>query len=77
MTTYDTGECVLDVPNLDAIDDAEELEQLADAFLKLSTYADRKARAVRMRLKGCIDTALAAEKFADSVYRQLPKWARW
>jgi hypothetical protein len=44
---------------------------------KLANYASNKATAMSLRMRGEIATAVIYEGIADTVYRQLPDWARW
>lgn len=46
-------------------------------FTQLGNYASNKATAMRCRLVGKIQEALLYERICDSLYQQLPKWARW
>lgn len=49
----------------------------AAATCDLASYAEAKARAIRLRLDGEMDQALLAEADANGIYRRLPVWARW
>lgn len=44
---------------------------------KLGNYASNKATAQRERLAGNIESALYYERIADSIYEDLPDYARW
>lgn len=67
-----------DVPNLDDMTtDPGELLELAGTLRLLSAYANYKARAMAYRLEGRIEEALTWERECDSLYKQLPEWARW
>lgn len=57
--------------------DPEELQSLSDVLGQLARYANLKACAMQSRLNGAIQNALAAEKRGDSIYNQLPEWAKW
>lgn len=67
-----------DVPNIDcaAIDPAE-LENLALVFASLADYTSIKAHAMRRRLAGNIVGALQLEHTCETIYEQLPDWAKW
>lgn len=43
----------------------------------LKHYACNKAVAMKLRLEGAIDRALAYEQICDAIYDRLPEWARW
>jgi hypothetical protein len=62
--------------NLDAINDADDLQQLHYAYYALSRYAWNKMMAVRLRRVGSIDVARRHEAECDNIYRHLPDWAR-
>jgi hypothetical protein len=47
------------------------------AFKNLGHYAANKATATSCRLAGDVDTALSYERIADSIYSDLPVFARW
>jgi hypothetical protein len=48
-----------------------------EAFSNLRAYATLKYDALSFRLAGKIGTALALEARCDSIYKQLPDYARW
>lgn len=65
-------------PNLDGLSiDPADLEAAEKVFALLSAYAGHTASAMRFRLSGDVEAALAFERCAESVYRKLPKWAKW
>ena len=43
----------------------------------LGHYVSNKATAMRCRLAGQIQTAVAYEDICDRIYNQLPEYARW
>lgn len=55
----------------------EECKRIADAFKLLSSYAEARGHAVECRLKGNIELAQRFESAAESVYAQLPDFAKW
>jgi len=64
--------------NLDAFSiDPADLRQLAEVYGGLAAYADLKANAMELRLKGDIEAALSFERSCETTYRRLPQWARW
>lgn len=63
--------------NLDEFAHPEELLQVADVFEILATYAKTKARAMRDRINGNINDALAQEQQCDCYYARLPDWVKW
>ena len=72
------------LPNLDAINDVEDLvtlrgdcKQLRDGFQLLASYCEAKAAAISYRKKGDINLAIKLEKHCDTIFKQLPEWARW
>lgn len=67
----------LQIPNLDEGFTPEELDKLADTFVKLSTYCTVRKLAKEARLDGQMSRALAAEQLCDTLYRQLPPEVRW
>ena len=69
--------CELEAPNLDAVDDSDELQRFALICENLSTYAKYKARAVCERKAGNIGAALYFEKEYELVYSLLPMAVRW
>lgn len=70
------------VESLDGMwpDDLVELNKkynnLAHGFSLLGEYAYFKAEAMKHRVNGRQE-AYALESQCDSIYQQLPKWARW
>lgn len=69
---------MFDTINLDGLTlDPDTLEQVADTLSKLSVYAKLKAKAIRARRAGHVQTALTQERKADAVYVVLPDWAKW
>jgi hypothetical protein len=65
-----------EVPNLDCLSSAE-LEDLASVFQALHRYAEKKSAAIRDRRYGCIQDAMQKEHALESVYYNLPHWAKW
>lgn len=47
------------------------------AFKNLGHYAANKATAISLRRCGSIARALTYERIADSIYQELPAFARW
>jgi hypothetical protein len=72
-----------DIPNLDAMDynDLQEwrsdLERHFQHFATLTTYANHKARAIELRLRGQIQPALAEERLCQVLFESLPEEYRW
>jgi hypothetical protein len=66
----------LEVPNLDCLNN-EDLSDLAEVFLKLFSYSRYKAASMDCRLEGEIAEAVKYENVCDSLYKDLPEWARW
>lgn len=67
-----------EAPNLDGLSlNPDDLKEAATLFRRLAKYADHKARAMELRLRGNIPVALLFEAKADAVYKRLPTWARW
>lgn len=65
-------------PNLDGLSiDPAELDTAADVFDRLASYARTKAKAMRHRSKGDINTATKFEDSCEQLYKSLPEWARW
>ncbi len=62
--------------NLDCMD-IEDLRKAAHAYEKLARYANKKIRAMTLRLEGSITAALDAEQTCDDIYKSLPKEYRW
>jgi len=67
----------LNVPNLDCIDDNAELVQLQNAFEALARYASHRLQARYCRLASDTAGALRHEHRMDTLYAELPEWARW
>lgn len=72
------------LPNLDGINDADEMEArredfhvLRNGFQSLVNYTEAKEEAIICRKAGKIQLALKYERVADEVYHDLPKWAKW
>jgi hypothetical protein len=73
-----------EIPNLDSFIDPAELDQFVAecrecerVLASLRSYAEAKAGAMRLRLKGNIEGAQRFESAAETVYGRLPEWARW
>ncbi len=71
------GECGLNVPAIDLIDDDGELAELENTFGRLAAIAGHRRAARKYRLMGDIECALSYERIIDQYYDQLPEWARW
>jgi hypothetical protein len=72
------GEPLFDAPNLDGLSiDPADLDRAADVFRLLASYAQAKAQAMRLRLAGDVNQAVAMERYCDAEYKRLPEWARW
>lgn len=72
------------LPNLDCFvtpgecgECADELKEVAAAMASLHAYAMFKGKAMKHRLAGEINQALHVESVCDSLYKQLPEWAKW
>jgi hypothetical protein len=65
-----------EVPNLDCLSSAE-LEDMAYVFSTLHRYAEKKAVAHRDRRNGHIQAAEQKERALESMYYNLPQWAKW
>jgi len=64
--------------NLDAIDDNEELAEIAYIYQLLYTYAVNKAMAVKWRKLGNMNKALHFEAVCDNAYLDIPsEWRQW
>lgn len=66
-----------EVPNIDSIDDPEELRDLADTYQLLANYCEMKAGACQGRKNGHVDAAMKFEHIMDGIYSTLPEWAKW
>lgn len=69
---------MFDVPNLDdmSVDPNDYID--AEAVLKqLAAYCSLKQRAMRARLSGAVEVAVAWEQQMEAIYKRLPEWARW
>lgn len=72
-------------PNLDdySVDPSDlqsvsvELGCVSGTLHDLSVYALLKSRAMRYRLAGDVGQALTIEKDMETIYSQLPPWAKW
>jgi hypothetical protein len=67
----------MDTPNLDCFIDPDDLAEHERVFDLLRAYCFHKRIAMRNRLEGHIGCALVSERACDSIYKQLPDWARW
>lgn len=63
--------------NLDGFTQVEDVQEMARVFGLLSCYAEAKANAIRMRLRGDIEAARSFEKNCEYTYGDLPVWAKW
>jgi hypothetical protein len=69
---------MFETPNLDGLSiDADDLDKAAEVLETLARYARRKAKAMRARLSGDVNTALRHEATMERLYETLPEWARW
>ena len=69
---------VFEVPDLDAIDSAEDLEEVARVFVLLSRYAVLSAKAVRASEEGRIQPVREITTVdLPEIHAELPAWARW
>lgn len=68
---------LFDVPNLDGLADAEELETAGSVFTLLAEYARLSAMARRNRSVGHVAAARQNEAMANLAYFRLPEWAQW
>jgi hypothetical protein len=69
---------LFDVPNLDDLSvDPDDYDRAAAVMATLADYSKTKARAVRARAAGLIDTAILRERECEAIYQRLPGWARW
>lgn len=55
----------------------EDLKELARTFNELASYCEGKGNAMQCRLKGDIGMAMKFENAIETVYRRLPKWAKF
>lgn len=67
---------MIDVPNIDAMDQAE-LAEFHRTLKALTRYVEARHKANKYRLEGRIEDALRMHKLCESFYRGLPEWARW
>ena len=72
-----TNICALEAPNLDAVDDVDELLRFSLICRNLSDYSNLKAAAIGARKAGQISLALHYEKECELVYSLLPMVVRW
>ena len=63
--------------NPDCFVNPESLDALADVFAILRKYCTVRARAMRSRIAGDIESATVEEAICDAVYEQLPEEVRW
>ena len=63
--------------NPDATEDIGELAEAERAFSRLADYCRMRARAIKCRLDGRIDNALAIEAKMQVIYDRLPESVRW
>lgn len=61
----------------DEAGDEEQLKYLGEVMQKLSLFAASKCFAVRSRLGGAIQSALAHEAEAEKVWQTLPDEVKW
>jgi hypothetical protein len=67
---------MIDAPNLDAMNESD-LRDCAKWLIELAMYANKKARAIRLRLSGHIADAMTHEADCERIYRTLPKEWKW
>lgn len=71
------------IPNLDAMDynDLQEfrsnLERHFQHFATITCYADHKAQAIELRLRGKIQSAEGEERLCQALYEGIPEEYRW
>lgn len=65
------------VPNLDSMDDPDELHLAANAFTQLHRYVILRLQALHFRKMGKVAMAAEVERIMEDTYNQLPDWARW
>lgn len=65
-----------ETPNLDCMW-SDDLEDLALVFSLLHQYAEKKSAAMRDRAAGNIASALDLETTLNTIYSNLPQWAKW
>jgi hypothetical protein len=71
-------DALFDAPNLDGLSiDPADYDRAEQVFRQLAGYCNAKAQAMRLRLGGDVNRALAVERYADGLYEQLPVWAQW
>lgn len=63
--------------NLDGFADEEDTREASRVLSLLSSYANNRAQAMKMRAAGDIQAAQSWERAADATYQRLPQWARW
>ena len=66
----------LDV-NLDGYSEPSDLDRLAEGFGRLAAYARHKAQAMRERSAGRLPMARLCERRCDTLYKEMPDWAKW
>lgn len=64
------------IPNLEEADE-RDLAAIEGAAGWLATYALNKKTAIRFRLTGRVNDALAMEEAAENAYQHLPASWRW
>lgn len=65
-------------PNLDDYsDDPDDHYQVSEVFWLLSNYERLKMMSIKARRLGNIDLAQRCERDQESIYKNLPDWAKW
>jgi hypothetical protein len=73
-----SGAALFESPNLDGLSmDPADYDRAEQVLRQLAGYCNAKAQAMRLRLAGDVNRALAVERYADGLYQQLPQWAKW
>ena len=65
-----------EVPNLDD-QWASDLKSVSEVLHSLGTYAELRSQAVECRAAGRVQHALELEGVCDTLYKNLPDWAKW
>ena len=68
-------DCEISPRELDAY--RESLKAIEKTMAKLACYCEAKRDAMELRLEGKISLAIKYEGICDSIYKQLPDWAKW
>ncbi len=72
------------IPNCDAFTDPDdariqraEFKHVSQVFKELATYCEAKAEAMGHRKAGRINVAMELEAYAETLFNNLPSWAKW